>query len=101
MNLQEMSCTCLEFQDRKLPCRHIIAVCKEQTLDPKDYTSQLYSLNTYRNICSKDYTLDPKDYTSQLYSLNTYRNICSKDYTLDPITIKDLKLLLFCCAFFI
>ena len=27
VNLQEMSCTCLESQDQKLPCRHIMAVC--------------------------------------------------------------------------
>lgn len=54
-----MSCTCLEFQDRKLPCHHVMAVCKEQTLDPEDYTSQLYLVNTYRNIYSDDYTLDP------------------------------------------
>lgn len=54
-----MSCTCLEFQHRKLPCRHVMAVFKEQTLDPEDYTSQLYSVNTYRNIYLEDYALDP------------------------------------------
>lgn len=58
VKLQEMSCTCLEFQDWKLPCCHIIAVCKEQTLDPEDYTSQLYSVNTHHNIYSEDYALD-------------------------------------------
>lgn len=59
VNFLERTCTCLEFQDRKLPCRHAMAVCKEQTLDPKDYTSQLYSVNTYRNIYSDDYALEP------------------------------------------
>lgn len=59
VNFQEMSCTCLEFQHRKLPCRHVMAVFKEQTLDPEDYTSQLYSVNTYRNIYLEDYALDP------------------------------------------
>ena len=54
-----MSCTCLEFQDRKLPCRHVMAVCKEQTLDPENYASQLYSVNTYRNIYLEDYARDP------------------------------------------
>lgn len=37
-------------------------------------------------------TLDPEDYTSQLYSVNTYCNIYSDDYALDPIRIEDMKL---------
>lgn len=71
-----MSYIYLEFQDQKLPCHHIIVVCKEQILDPENYTSQLYLVNTYCNIY-----LD--------------------NYAFDPIRIEDLKLLSHCHTLFI
>lgn len=53
-----MSCIYLKFQDQKLLSHHVIAVCKNQTLNLKDYTSQFYLMNTYYNIYSKDYAFD-------------------------------------------
>ena len=44
VNLHEGTCTCLEFQDRHLPCRHAMAVCKNQILDPENFTSSIYTV---------------------------------------------------------
>lgn len=47
VNLSEGTCTCLEFQDKKLPYRHAILACREFNLEPEVYASQVYSLNSY------------------------------------------------------
>src|SRR5437588_6749939 len=44
VKLKERICTCLEFQDRELPCRHAIAVCDVEGKDPETYISNLYSI---------------------------------------------------------
>ena len=49
VNMDEHTCTCLEFQDNKLPCKHAIAVCKENNLEPENYVSIIYQLDEYRN----------------------------------------------------
>lgn len=49
VNLSEGTCTCLDFQDKNLPCRHAILACREFNLEPEVYTSQVYSLNSYQN----------------------------------------------------
>ena len=59
VNLQESTCTCLKFQDRHLPCRHAMAFCKDQVLDPDDFTSPVYTVDNYRNTYSQDFALDP------------------------------------------
>lgn len=59
INLQEGTCTCLKFQDCHLPYRHAMAVCKDQVLDPEDFTSPVYIVDNYCNTYSKDFVLDP------------------------------------------
>lgn len=49
VEMDARTCTCLEFQDRKLPCKHAIAVCKEHNLEPEDYVSIIYSVEEYRS----------------------------------------------------
>lgn len=59
VNLHEGTCTCLEFQDRHLPCCHAMAVCKDQVLDPEEFTSSIYTVANYRNIYSEKFALNP------------------------------------------
>lgn len=59
VNLSKGTCTCLGFQDRHLPCRHAMAVCKDQVLNPEDFTLSVYTVENYRNIYSEDFALDP------------------------------------------
>lgn len=46
--LAEKVCTCGDFQEHLLPCRHALTVCKEHGLDPEDYVSLIYSMESYR-----------------------------------------------------
>ena len=48
VDMSARTCTCLEFQERRIPCRHAIAVCKDFNLEPESYISDLYSCETYR-----------------------------------------------------
>ena len=52
--------TYLKSQNSKLLWYYKITICKEQTLDPKDYILLLYLVNTYSNIYSKDYAFDSR-----------------------------------------
>lgn len=58
INLLEDNYICLEFQDQYLPCHHIMAICKNQVLDSKDFSSFVYIIDNYHNIYSKDFVLD-------------------------------------------
>ena len=49
VQLSEGKCTCRAFQDRKIPCRHAIAVCREHNLEPEDYVSDFYKMEAYRS----------------------------------------------------
>lgn len=46
--LSTHKCTCLEFFDRQIPCRHAIAACKAFGRDPEEYINDLYSISWYR-----------------------------------------------------
>lgn len=59
VNLHEGTCPCLEFQDCHLPCRHAMAVCKDQVLDPKEFISSIYIVENYHNTYSESFALDP------------------------------------------
>jgi hypothetical protein len=48
VDLNKKMCTCGEFQDRQMPCKHALALCKEQYLEREDYVSKIYSMNAYR-----------------------------------------------------
>ena len=58
VNLHESTCICLEFQDRYLPCCHAMAVCKDQVLEPEEFTSSIYTVDNYRNVYSENFALD-------------------------------------------
>jgi hypothetical protein len=53
VNLQEMDCSCGEFQEFLIPCRHAVAVCLWQVDDPYDYVHEWYSLEYYRATYSR------------------------------------------------
>ena len=48
VDLNKQQCTCLDFQDRRIPCRHAIAVCREFQLEPELYIDETYSVEVYR-----------------------------------------------------
>ena len=50
VDLYEGIGTCLEFQDRHLPFCYSMAVCKDQVLEPEEFTSSIYTVENYRNI---------------------------------------------------
>ena len=49
VKLEEGTCTCRAFQNRRIPCRHAIAVCRDHNLEPEDYVSDFYKMEAYRN----------------------------------------------------
>ena len=50
VDLDAMKCTCLEFQDRQIPCRHACAVCMHYHRNAEDYiNTTAYSVDTYRS----------------------------------------------------
>jgi predicted nucleic acid-binding Zn finger protein len=53
VNLRQRSCTCGEFQEHQLPCRHAIAVCLAQAHDPYDYVHTYYSVDFYSKTYEK------------------------------------------------
>lgn len=59
INFFEGTCICLGFQNCHLPCRYAITVCKDQVLDPEDFTLPVYTIDNYCNIYFKDFALDP------------------------------------------
>jgi hypothetical protein len=48
VQLGEGKCTCLEFQDYEMPCRHAIAVCIHTGQEPEDFISRYYKMDVYR-----------------------------------------------------
>ena len=48
MDLTKKICTCLEFQELEIPCRHAVAVCRESGLEPEMFVSKIYSVKEYR-----------------------------------------------------
>lgn len=48
-------------------------------------------------VC-KDQVLNPEDFTSPVYTVHNYRNIYSEDLALDPIRIVDLEISVSCLA---
>lgn len=52
-------------------------------------------------VISQELSLNPENYTLQLYLIKIYYNIYLEDYAFSPINIKDLKFLLHCYATFI
>ena len=59
VNLIDKSCTCLHFQDQKLPCRHATQVCREHNLEIEDYVSPIYTIETYRSLYSDNHAMPP------------------------------------------
>ncbi len=57
--LNECTCICIEFQDRHLLCCHSMSVCKDQVLEPEEFTSSIYTVENYCNIYSESFALDP------------------------------------------
>ena len=48
VDLGEKECSCGEFQEYLIPCRHAIAACLWQGEDPYDYVHDWYSIAAYR-----------------------------------------------------
>lgn len=59
VNLEKGTCTCIHFQDRKLPCRHVCQVCREHNLEPENYASRIYTVDTYRAVYTDVYAMPP------------------------------------------
>ena len=50
VDLPARHCTCDDFQELELPCRHAQQVCRDQNLEREDYVSKSYILEEYRVI---------------------------------------------------
>jgi len=48
VELKARKCTCLGFQDHKIPCRHAIAVARFFEVNPEDYIASFYKISVYR-----------------------------------------------------
>jgi hypothetical protein len=48
VQLKAQKCSCLAFQDHKIPCRHAIAVCRFFNIKPEDYIAKFYEISEYR-----------------------------------------------------
>ena len=49
VTLSKNHCTCLHFQDLKIPCQHAIAVAREFGLDAEDFIDDAYTVQTFRD----------------------------------------------------
>ncbi len=49
IKLNESTCTCLNFQDKKISCRHAIRACRKFNLKSEIYVNQIYKMSTYRS----------------------------------------------------
>ena len=48
VQLKAQKCSCLAFQDHKIPCRHAIAVCRFFNVKPENYIAKFYEISEYR-----------------------------------------------------
>ena len=48
VQLKAQKCSCLAFQDHKIPCRHAIAACRFFNAKPEDYIATFYQISEYR-----------------------------------------------------
>ena len=48
VQLKAQKCSCLAFQDHKIPCRHAIAACRFFNAKPEDYIANFYEISEYR-----------------------------------------------------
>ena len=48
VNLAQRTCTCQDFQEYEMPCRHAQQVIHDRGLDVEDYISNFYTLDEYR-----------------------------------------------------
>src|SRR5947207_867310 len=53
VDLKERTCSCGEFQEFLIPCRHAVATCLWQVEDPYEYLHEWYSLEYYRLTYSR------------------------------------------------
>ena len=49
IDLVNRTCTCGDFQERGIPCRHAQELCKKQKLMVEDYISDIYKIERYRD----------------------------------------------------
>jgi predicted nucleic acid-binding Zn finger protein len=49
INLIDRECSCGEFQEFHIPCRHVVAIYFSQHHDPYDYIHEWYSIEYYHN----------------------------------------------------
>ena len=47
VDLEKQTYTCLDFQNKKLPCCHALRACQEYNLEPESYIDRWYTLETY------------------------------------------------------
>ena len=48
VQLKAQKCSCLAFQDHKIPCRHAIAVCRFFNTKLEKYIAKFYKISEYR-----------------------------------------------------
>jgi hypothetical protein len=48
VQLKAQKCSCLAFQDHRIPCRHAITVCRFFNVRPENYIAKFYEISEYR-----------------------------------------------------
>lgn len=59
VKLNIMECTCTDFQDNQLLCKHAMVVCRHHSLEAEDFISPKYSVATYRNTYDQAFAMEP------------------------------------------
>lgn len=72
VNLKKGIYTCIYFQDWKLSSHHVCQVCCKHNLEPENYASLIYTVDTYRDVYTDIYAMPliwPQDLEDHLQCL--------------------------------
>ena len=52
-------CTCTDYQDNLLPCKHAMIVCRHHHIEAEEYISNKYFISAYRNTYDQAFAMEP------------------------------------------
>lgn len=59
VKLLTRECTCTDYQDKQLLCKHAMIVCRHHHLEAEDYISDKYKISAYRDTYDQAFAMDP------------------------------------------
>ncbi|CAA7053784.1 unnamed protein product [Microthlaspi erraticum] len=60
VQLNDLTCTCGEFQRKKFPCLHALAVCDKLKINPLQYVDDCYTLERYHKTYAATFSPVPE-----------------------------------------